>query len=146
MTINHAIRNLGIQGLVWSSLQFNWNTVSDPHTDKNNVGLSAILILGDFTGGSLCVPSRSFRTPPGKSGTVAIIDGRQLHHSEEYTGTRYSIVAFVHSSCDRLGEKDRAILKSLGFELPSIKLSLPVAPHGLPTKSCQGPFLELRCR
>ena len=72
------------------------------HTDKNNKGLSAIMILGDFKGGSLCVPGRGFRTPDGKSGIVAIIDGTELHHSEPFKGTRDSIAAFVHNACERL--------------------------------------------
>ena len=31
----------------WTSLQFNKNTVAEPHRDRNNVGLSFILICGD---------------------------------------------------------------------------------------------------
>ena len=118
IVINRAIKKLRLKGFHWSSLQFNRNTVSDPHIDKNNEGVSAVLILGDHTGGSLCVPSMSFKTPPGQAGTVAIIDGRVLHHSEKFQGTRYSIVAFVHNSWKRLPEADLSRLRSLGFQLP----------------------------
>ena len=73
--VNAALKRMKIPGFTWSSLQFNRNTVSEPHVDKNNVGLSAIFLLGKYVGGSLSVADGSFRSPPGKSGIAAIIDG-----------------------------------------------------------------------
>ena len=61
------------------------------------------------------MPQRNFRTPPGKSGILAVIDGTELHRSETYTGTRYSIVAFVHNACERLNGYQIEQLETMGF-------------------------------
>ena len=139
IAINRLLKDMKIDGFVWSSLQFNKNTISDPHRDKNNVGLSAILLIGDYTGGSLCVPGRSFKTPPGKSGIAAIIDGRELHQSEQFKGTRYSVVAFVHSSCDALTDRDRSRLLSLGFQIPPLTETTAAATPTVAANTIQLP-------
>jgi hypothetical protein len=57
--INEAIRNtLGDKQFYWGSLQINKNSVSSRHTDKNNEGLSLIILLGDFSGGSFVTQDR----------------------------------------------------------------------------------------
>ena len=105
LIINRYLTTLKLAGFRWTSLQFNRNTISDPHTDKNNLGLSVIILLGNYSGGSLCVPSRKLRTQPGISGVGVVIDGCETHHTEPFEGTRYSIVAFTHNSIHRLNEE-----------------------------------------
>ena len=119
MAVNAALARMRIPGLSWSSLQFNYNTVSEPRVDKTDVGLLAILLLGEFTGGSLRVADGPFRSPPGKSGIAAVVNGCATHRSDPFRGERFSVVAFVHRACDRLSDKDRARLTAMGFCLPS---------------------------
>ena len=35
----------------YTSIQVNWDTISEPHVDKGNSGPSIILVLGDFSSG-----------------------------------------------------------------------------------------------
>ena len=115
---NQLIHDCGLSGFHWTSLQFNKNTVACEHTDKHNRGLSLVIILGDFTGGSLCVPSRSIVTSPNIHPVGIIIDGTEYHRSTQFVGTRYSIVAFMHTSYDELSLKQREKLTQLDFGLP----------------------------
>ena len=75
LIINRHLTTLELAGFRWTSLQFKRNFVSDPHTDTNNLGLSVTILLGNYSGGSLCVPSRKLRTQLGISGVGVIIDG-----------------------------------------------------------------------
>jgi hypothetical protein len=54
----------------------------------------------------------------GQHGQAVVIDGTQEHLSEEFQGTRYSIVAFLHSSTSELSQHDKSKLIKLGFRLP----------------------------
>ena len=122
--VNDLIRSLGFPTFMWSSLQFNKDTDAQPHTDANNLGLSLVVILGSYTGGSLCVPELKLATPPGKSPVGLFIDGRQTHFTTPRgrgpsgNGSRFSIVAFVHSSVHDLPAAELRRLRSLGCRLP----------------------------
>ena len=117
--VNRLIASLGEEAFEWSSLQFNCNTVAKPHTDRNNQGLSFILIIGDYEGGSLCVPCRGIRTPEGGSLVRVFMDEREPHHPTAFTGLRYSVVAFVHASARKLLKSQFASLEELEFRAPS---------------------------
>ena len=119
LALNRLIRSSCHPAFEWTSLQFNRNTVADPHTDKNNVGLSFVLVCGSYSGGSLCVPRRGIETPPGKSPVGIYIDGREVHLSRAYEGTRFSVVAFVHSTAWDLDASQHAELVELGFRAPA---------------------------
>ena len=43
----------GLHGFYWSSIQVNKNTVATPHRNKSNMGPSAIIFIGNFTGREL---------------------------------------------------------------------------------------------
>ena len=79
--VNAFVHSLGLGGFEWTSLQFNRNTDAQLHTDRNNKGLSLVLILGEYDGGSLCVPGRNIVTPPGASPVALFIDGRETHYT-----------------------------------------------------------------
>ena len=96
--VNALMGGLGYTSFEWTSNQFNQNTNSTPHTDKNNLGPSFALVLGDFEGGSLCVPGRDIVTPDGGSPHGLFIDGRELHYTKPIEGLRYLVVALVHSA------------------------------------------------
>ena len=104
----------------WTSLQFNKNTVAEPHCDAN-LGLSFILTCGEFEGGSLCVPARRLCTPPGVRAHAMYIDGRELHYSTPFDGLRFSVVAFVHSSAHSFSKAGIAELVAYGFRPPSFQ-------------------------
>jgi len=54
--INDAIlKVVGEHRFHWPSLMLNRDTVSEVHTDANNVGPSLLFLLGDFTGGEFRV-------------------------------------------------------------------------------------------
>ena len=66
----------------------------------------------------MCVPGRGIVTPPGASPHGVYIDGREEHLSQAFTGRRYSVVAFVHSTATALSSSARQWLVKLGFRLP----------------------------
>ena len=43
----------------WTSLQVNVNSVSNVHSDSNNIGLSLIFLLGHFGGGTVHMEDQS---------------------------------------------------------------------------------------
>ena len=89
--------------------------MSAPHRDANHEGLSAIFLLGEFTGGNFKVEgSPCVLDQPGKG---MMIDGTKTHSSARFEGTRFSIVAFYHKNTSDLSEADRAYLGRLGFHL-----------------------------
>ena len=52
------------------------------------------------------------------TGCPLIIDGTQLHFSEQFQGLRYSVIAFLHNSTQYLVDDDKQWLIDHGFELP----------------------------
>ena len=126
--INELVRSSCHESFLWTSLQYNRNTVAEPHEDKNNVGISFILIMGEYTGGRLIVPSRGIVTPAGAPCTALYIDGRETHQSESFDGTRYSIVAFAHNHAPLLSHQDRASLSRMGFRITA---SSGQGPHSV---------------
>ena len=53
-----------------------------------------------------------------KPGSVIAFDGTQEHLSEPFTGKRYSIIAFLHSTTQDLDVKSLKFLERSGFVLP----------------------------
>ena len=51
-------------------------------------------------------------------GRALIIDGTKRHYSDQYEGTRYSIVAFQHVSTYKMGPDQLRKLVGTGFKLP----------------------------
>ena len=77
----------------YTTIQLNKNIESAPHIDKNNVGDSYIIGLGDYTGGDLVVEGvrhnikdKFFR-----------FNGTKGHWNDTFKGTRYSIIFFTHT-------------------------------------------------
>ena len=75
----------------YNSVQINKNLRCAPHTDRNNVGMSIIIALGDFTGGDLvydgkpCVIRNRFK----------LFDGSNVHATTPFHGERYSLVYYT---------------------------------------------------
>ena len=104
-----------LKDFTWSSVQVNLNTVSKKHTDSNNEGPSLITVAGDFEGGE-------FQMEDDKEvdlrGHVWRFDGRRVHGSKEFRGTRISLIWFCHTSWRQTTPEQRAVLKNKGFRLP----------------------------
>jgi hypothetical protein len=77
----------------YTTIQLNKNVLSPPHIDKNNVGPSYIIGLGEYTGGELSIEGRKFSI----KNKWKFFDGNKGHWTEPFKGTRYSIVFFTHT-------------------------------------------------
>ena len=77
----------------YTTIQVNKNIQSKPHVDKNNIGLSYIIALGNFTGGELILEGKHHNI----KNNFLKFDGRLGHWVEPFSGTRYSLVFFTHT-------------------------------------------------
>ena len=122
----------------WTSIQVNHNTVAEWHADSRNQGPSLLWAGGDYRGGD--VEIQGGRRHP-TSGRAITFDGRWLHRSHEFTGLRYSLVAFPHSEARLLDRAGLDRLHQLGFvHLAEPGLASPTAvavdeaPEATPTQ------------
>jgi hypothetical protein len=89
MLMDYAKKNVTVP---FTSIQVNDNLTCAKHYDKGNVGLSYIVAFGDYTGGELNIEGtlHDIRHKP------LLFDGsKQLHGTEVYVGSRYSLVFFT---------------------------------------------------
>lgn len=76
----------------YDSIQVNKSFQSAPHKDRNNLGTSYIIALGNFTGGQLLVGDEL--KPVNVKNRLVQFDGRQLHATAPFKGDRYSLIFF----------------------------------------------------
>lgn len=136
----------------FTSIQVNVDYASKPHVDRNNLGASFIIGLGNYTGGKLWVHDDSGRKKHTLDEDITLapmykkqdtylgreinirnrwtqFDGNRLHFTRPFNGVRYSLVYFT---CDRYAESPsdvREELKIVGFPLnwESVKLQKMLA-------------------
>lgn len=80
----------------FTTIQVNKNVISPPHVDKNNVGPSYIIALGDYnykTGGKLVIEGKEYNI----KNRFKKFDGTLGHWATPFKGTRYSLVFFTHT-------------------------------------------------
>lgn len=77
----------------FTTITLNKNLLCKPHQDKNNKGLSAIIALGNFTGGYLGIEDRIYDI----HNKLLLFDGHQTHYTIPFFGNRYSIVWYSHN-------------------------------------------------
>ena len=113
----------------------------DKHQD--HVPLSAIVTVGDFSGGEFCVEEAGlvFPTRATRPYTMACVAGRErhdrvdedgvaldarngvvfcsraLHMPDPWLGERYALVFFTHFGLGKVSWEDLVLLRSLGFRL-----------------------------
>lgn len=75
----------------WTSIMLNDNYKSQPHRDKNNDGASCIVGFGDYENGELNIEGDKYNI---KYRPLHMNASLQEHSTEEWTGSRYSIVFF----------------------------------------------------
>ena len=86
-----------------------------PHVDKNNVGLSWALSLGDFTGGELVCETEDPRVLACHTTRKrpVVFDGHRPHWVLPYEGRRYSVILYTSRNGDLAAdEHDLAGAKS----------------------------------
>lgn len=111
-----------LPGFEFSSIQVNKDYKAAMHVDKNNLGPSYIIGLGDYSGGWLWLDDGS------KLGRAKNIrnkwfkfDGRKPHCVTPFSGRRYTLVFFTYSNpkmATALSQKEQLYLRELGFPLP----------------------------
>ena len=75
----------------WTTIMLNDNYKSLPHYDSNNDGVSCIVGFGDYVGGELNIENEKYDIRYKPLHMDASI---QKHFTEDWTGSRYSIVFF----------------------------------------------------
>merc|ERR1711964_796584 len=98
----------------------NKNSASALHVDGSNMGPSLIHGLGDYASGELYVHDQGKLDVKGKWITF---DGNIPHMTCPYTGTRYTIILFVHQSYKLLPAAGAAYLKRMGFKFPKCTMT-----------------------
>ena len=118
-----------------SSVQINKNTISEPHKDKNNIGLSVAFVLAgnSFHHNGSGAASGSGDIAPGNPGALFysdtkdiiakvnemnIFDGKREHHAVAYNGDRYSRTFFTHKSFSAAKPEHKLTRRSMGYMLP----------------------------
>jgi len=81
----------------YSTIQVNYGFACKKHCDKNNVGPSYTISLGDFDGGELEVDDREYVTTYVSKNRFIKFNGNNEHWVLPFEGERYSIVYFTHT-------------------------------------------------
>jgi hypothetical protein len=84
-----ALKKMDIP-IPFTSIQINKNLVCPKHIDKNNIGLSYIISIGDYTGGELVINGIAYDTRQG-----LVFDGSKEHYNNSIIGTKYSATFFT---------------------------------------------------
>jgi hypothetical protein len=105
----------------FTSIQVNKNYLSALHVDKNNLGPSYIVGIGDYEEGGLWVQTHGEVNCKHR---WQLFDGNIPHLTLPYTGTRYTLIYFSQQSFKLLGKvgnnrSHRDIMMRLGFPFPN---------------------------
>eukprot|EP00928_Gymnodinium_smaydae_P086356 TRINITY_DN7040_c1_g1_i2.p1 TRINITY_DN7040_c1_g1~~TRINITY_DN7040_c1_g1_i2.p1 ORF type:complete len:282 (+),score=9.93 TRINITY_DN7040_c1_g1_i2:104-949(+) len=123
----------------FTSVQLNYGYASKPHVDKNNLGTSFIIGLGEYSGGELWVHDESgdvsyvleatedvtgyYRVGRALSGTDlsiqnvwTVFDGNKLHYTKPFTGERYSLIFFTSDKYASASAETRHAMTEAGFD------------------------------
>jgi len=120
----------------YTTIQLNKNIISPPHIDKNNVGPSYIIALGDYkNGGDLVVEGK----PHNIKNKFFKFDGTKGHWVTPFSGTRYSLVFFTHTfkppnpSLRYLEVKEDGLYRNgilvKSYKSPDTQRSHPISPN-----------------
>ena len=87
-----AIARVCPENATWNAICVNKNIKCEPHVDRNNIGTSWILFLGNLLGGALCF---SDGRRISEQGVWHEFDGKIQHWNEHHEGTKYSIILYT---------------------------------------------------
>jgi len=117
----------------WTSFNVNKNYAGAIHRDGNNFGPSMISAFGDFTGGALnYYPHDDGKIDLQKlqkttlhkadkldlKNGLALFNGNNAHHVDDFEGNRYSIVYFTLGCHAKMKDSDRKKLESMSVATP----------------------------
>jgi FkbM family methyltransferase len=88
------------------------------HADKNNLGESAMITLGTFTGGGLWVSDGEGGKVLECHNTVHYFDGKVPHATMPFDGERFTLVFYTRREVPSAKLAVRTELEELGFPLP----------------------------
>ena len=81
----------------YTSIQYNKNNQCKKHLDKNNVGVSLIIGLGDYTGGELILYDENGENPVKhdiKNKPLKFNGSELYHETAPFEGERYTMVFY----------------------------------------------------
>ena len=80
----------------YTSIQFSKCMLTPKHVDKNNVGLSTIVGIGDYTDGSLIIYDEegNEHTHDIYHKPLVFNANQQYHRTQDFTGTRFTITFY----------------------------------------------------
>ena len=81
----------------FTSIQVNKNNRTAKHVDANNVGVSYMLGLGDYTGGDLLIydeDGKKYNAYPTKNKWIRFNGSIHPHETKPFKGTRYTLVYY----------------------------------------------------
>jgi len=121
----------------FTTIQVNKNYAARPHVDKNNLGQSLIIGLGDYKGGELWIHEDDGNVELTLKEDIALphytegallkgrnmdirntwesFDGNQLHFTQPFTGNRYTLIYFTLDRYKETPPDMRAALHEAGF-------------------------------
>ena len=109
----------------FTTIQINKNVKCPAHKDKNNVGASIALGLGDYTGGGIEQQEQDGSTTYLDNHNKPVYqDGSLTHKTADWKGTRYAIIFFYHQGA----------LKENGDSREEIHKTLKLKNEICPTK------------
>ena len=114
----------------FTSVTINSNFSAKIHRDRNNLGLSLITSIGNYTGGNLLywedddhkmsldeVAKHEPRIVDLKD-KAFLMNGQCAHAVEAFEGTRYSIILYSSSKHSKLNDKSKIALMQKGYVWP----------------------------
>ena len=103
--------------ICFTSIQINHNTISAPHTENNLKGFPSIAIgLGNYVGGRLRLVGA--KQPLHVRDHAVVFDGLETHSSGKFSGDRWSLILFVHSSWETISDDIAKQLFAFGLPCP----------------------------
>lgn len=106
----------GPPGFKFTSIQINKNYASGLHVDKNNMGDSQIVGLGDYTEGGLWVHDQGALDVKKK---FVAFDGNVPHATLDFEGERFSLIYFVQAQFRQMRDEHKEyLINNLGFPFP----------------------------
>ncbi|CAE7373665.1 Zdhhc9 [Symbiodinium microadriaticum] len=149
----------------FTSIQVNKNYAARPHVDKNNLGNSFIIGLGNYKGGELWAHDDEGDVPVDLTESIRSMlhyragvtyrgrtfdincrwqsfDGNRLHFARPFEGTRYSLVFYT---CDRFQQASEGVRRAMcsagfTFKWSSMRLQDALSAKNEERKRCRDEF------
>jgi hypothetical protein len=112
-----------IPGFKFTTIQINKNNQTALHVDRNNLGPSAMIGLGDYQGGQVWIADKGVTSCKNK---FCFFDGNEPHGTLPFRGTRYTLVYFTQQRYPYLEKSHRGLARCIGFPMPPTGKRAPV--------------------